>query len=42
MKAFIRTSVALVIAFNLTACATYEPMRLDPNAQVPEAGETIE
>lgn len=42
MKAVVRASVALILALNLAACATYEPMRLDPNAQVPPAGETVE
>ncbi|WP_296717390.1 hypothetical protein [Erythrobacter sp.] len=42
MKAVVRATAALVVALHLSACATYEPMRLDPNAQVPEAGETVE
>ncbi len=42
MKAAVRATAALVLVINLAACATYEPMRLDPNAQVPEAGETVE
>lgn len=42
MKMIIRATTAAILAVNLAACATYEPMQLDPNAQVPEAGETIE
>jgi predicted small lipoprotein YifL len=43
MKAVIRATAALVLTLNLAACATYaEPMRLDPNAQIPEAGEKVE
>jgi len=43
MKTAIRAAAGLVLILNLAACATYaEPQRLDPNAQVPEAGEKVE
>jgi len=42
MKAAIRATAALAMTLTLAACATYTPMTLDPNAQVPEAGETVE
>lgn len=42
MHTLVRAGAALIVALNLAACATYEPMRLDPNAQIPEAGQTIE
>ncbi len=43
MKSVVRATAALVLVLNLAACAmTPEPRRLDPNAQVPEAGQTVE
>ncbi len=42
MKTIIRNAAVLVIAFGLAACATVgETMALDPEAQVPEAGEDV-
>ena len=43
MKTIIRNAAVLVIALGLAACATVgETMALDPEAQVPEAGENVE
>jgi len=42
MKTMIRNAAVLVIALGLAACATVgETMALDPEAQVPEAGEEV-
>ncbi len=42
MKTVIRIMATAGAALALAACATMETMALDPNAQVPEAGETVE
>lgn len=43
MKTIMRNAAVLVLALGLAACATMdETMALDPNAQVPEAGEDVQ
>lgn len=42
MKTMIRNAAVLAVALCLAACATVgETMALDPEAQVPEAGEDV-
>ena len=42
MKTMIRNAAVLAVAFSIAACATVGgTMALDPEAQVPEAGEEI-